>query len=107
MCVSLNFYCRHARVRACTHLNRHAHTASAFALCNLQVHQTTYAAMENAKARIDNVRKMCMFAGINAIPTREELMQSLVTMNIMQCVTLCSFPLLASFHPIFSFSHCR
>ena len=39
-------------------------------LLKVQVHMTTYAAMENVKARLENARKMCMYAGINAIPTR-------------------------------------
>jgi translation initiation factor 3 subunit A len=55
-------------------------------ILKVQVHQTTYAAMENSKARIENTRKMCMYAGINSIPTREELMQSLISMKIMQYV---------------------
>jgi len=55
-------------------------------ILKVQVHQTTYAAMESAKARIENARKMCMLASISAIPTREELMQSLLSMNIIQYV---------------------
>ena len=55
-------------------------------ILKVQVHQTTYAAMESAKARIENTRKMCQYANVTSIPTREGLMQSLVSMNIMQYV---------------------